>query len=156
MKPLIEKYDLFFNNPGFEDDESLCLKVPLKKITLIITPCFGYCPDYEVTLYCNGTASYNGGLYAKLHGQFNGEFNLIEFGKLCYFIEKYNITGLDEAYSVNWTDDTSTILEITDNEENLFRIEDYGNNGPIELWTVHQIIKAIIGDIFWSETKRIL
>ena len=48
--------------------------------------CFGTCPDYDVTLNSDGTATYAGGQFAPRQGDYTGEVSQWEFDNLASFV----------------------------------------------------------------------
>ena len=153
MTKLDNKYEKLFTEINFPDETQIYNTFPFKKISLITSPCFGTCPVYELTLYRNGKAEFNGVRYVTPEGKYKGRFDFREFGKLCLIIEKLNILDLENNYSVDWTDDAGTIVKIT--AENGYEkvIDDYGNSGPIELFALQKTLMSFKNSIKWEKTE---
>ncbi|MEP7196869.1 MAG: DUF6438 domain-containing protein [Saprospiraceae bacterium] len=62
------------------------------------TPCFGYCPVYEFTLYANGISCYNGLNFVKQEGKTYGLMKEKNWQNLLQIADQINFFNLDSIY----------------------------------------------------------
>lgn len=149
--PRKEYHQLFSRDIGPGDRFCECL--PYRTIELERNPCFGRCPVYKLTLHHYGKAHWIGAANVERLGTYSGEFMINDFGKLCYFIDTSKIEELRNKYRAHGTDRSSTIVRLTRADGTNKTIEDYGNAGPIELWSLQQIIDSVGSHVQWRSTE---
>ncbi len=81
----------------FQDSDTITTNLPVlfffKK-----TPCFGYCPVYEFTVYANGISCYNGLHFTPIEGKY---YNLLDEKQWNELVNKYSsleINNLKDFY----------------------------------------------------------
>ena len=140
---------------GPEMSEADIPTLPFSSIELERTPCYGTCHAYRLTLSRDGRARYEGLAFVKMMGVYTGEVDCVSFAHLCNAMERLNFIGMDDKYSANWTDDSSTILTLIGEGTNLIKkVDEYGGFGPIELWTLQQAVDAVGSGIKWNKTEE--
>ena len=139
---------------GITEDEvaGFRAKLPYERIILERTPCYGPCPVYTVTLHRSGKAELHAVRNLPKSGDFIGELDVLSFGRLCYFLDRFRFTDFKERYQPNllWTDDTTCIVTVQPVGKEAKKVSDYGTVGPIELWTIQQLIDGFRERIEWK------
>ena len=142
---------LYSGGIAYDQIESVWKSLPYTKIELERTECFGECPSYVVTYNADGTAEYNGRKYAMRPGVFHGEVGISDFGQICWMIDRFKILDGPRDYSANWTDSATDIIRITIRETNeTIEISDYGGQGPVELWSLLNVMDAVSNRVEWA------
>ena len=143
----------FVSRISFQKGEIEAAKkaIPSTEIQFERTECFGRCPAFIVTFRLDGTAEYVGRKFVENMGEHVGKIDLRSYGRLCWAIEKFNLSKLPSKYTANWTDDTTAVVRVkSQNSETVVEISDYGSQGPIELWMIHNVIDGLVSHIEWS------
>lgn len=139
---------------GIPEDEveGFRAKLPYESVTLERTPCYGPCPVYTVTLHRSGEAELHGERNLPLSGDFVGELDALSFGRLCYALDHFHFNEFKDSYAppMRWTDDTTCIVTVRTDNKGEKRVSDYGSVGPIELWTIQQLIDGFRERIKWK------
>lgn len=154
----VPKHYRFVYSPGLTKNECALAKqgVPYNEIHFSRTECFGDCPAYSVTLRRDGTATYVGKSYVPKVGEYTGEIDILRFGRLCLAIDRFKLDECSPEYAGSWTDDATALLTVKNRDnEAVIQISDYGAQGPIELWAVHQIIDALVSKIEWERSGKL-
>jgi hypothetical protein len=129
--------------------------LPLERIELERTACFGFCPIYTVTLFRNGDARYHGEGFVKNIGDFTGSVHISAFGRLSYLLERLNFAEFEPEYSAPWTCSPTVYLRVwRAGEAEPIVVKDYGSYGPIELWALEQAVDAVASRIEWKADKQ--
>ena len=134
------------------DAETIRSNFPYESISMRRTPCDGICPVYEITFYRTGKVEFNAIRHLPQLGEFSGVLDPLTYGRLCYFIEKINFSGLQPEYLAGWTDDTACIVTVT-SANGKKTVMDYGRQGPIELWALQETIDALRYELKWKSWK---
>jgi hypothetical protein len=124
-------------------------RFPIETITLQRSPCFGRCPVYRFSMNRNGRAELEAIKNMPTLGNFSGEVDAWDYGRLCYLLEQLHFLSFAPAYEGAWTDDATCTITTTgkDHEKT---VSDYGSIGSIELWTIQQTIDNIRHKIVWK------
>lgn len=69
------------------------------QITLARTPCFGFCPVYELTISGDGTVVYTGTGYVATRGRQEGQISTAQVQELLAFFNKVEYTTLKPEYT---------------------------------------------------------
>ena len=154
--PVPGRYQFVYSSSlDAKESEAAQGAMPFTEIQLERSMCAGTCPAYTVTFRSDGTAEYIGRMYVPNIGIHGGKIPVGTYGRLCWAIEKLRLAQGPRSFNANWTDDTSTIIRVKsrDSEATLV-ISDYGRQGPIELWTIHNVIDGIASSIAWTPVMR--
>ncbi len=147
-----ERYRFLYDG-GYSNDDAKMIRerLPYSSITLVRTTCYGTCPAYVRTLKADGGAEYDGLEYAPRTGKYLGEIALWDYAKLCEAVERFGLAQQSRAYRASWTDDAAAILRVSlrDRDE-VIEIEDYGRQGPAELWAIFSVMDAMESRITWQ------
>jgi hypothetical protein len=93
-------------------------------ITLQRTPCFGFCPDYTVTIDGDGNVAYNGGRFVAVSGPQHGKASMEDVEALLRAFDAVHFETLHDVYRANVTDLPSQIVTLTRNGRSK-RVVDY-------------------------------
>ena len=124
-------------------------RIPYDSITLWRDACLGWCPVYRLTLHRDGRARYFGESNVPRVGQFHGEVHLFEYSRLAYMLDDLGFMTLDSNYAAAWTDAPTATLSASRRPQGTKTVRDYGEVGPIRLWTMRQAIDEIASHINW-------
>lgn len=122
----------------------------IAEISLERAPCFGGCPVDKVVLRSDGTASYTGIRFVERMGQFTGVLPREQFQKLARLVEGQKYFSLRDRYAVSATDLPSMVVAVSRGGRRK-TVVDYGNAGPLPLWTVQTAILGVAAGIRWQK-----
>lgn len=117
------------------------------EITLERTACFGTCPIYTVSIFGNGTVTYQGERFVKTLGVQTYDIPVSDVEELVALIYLKNYFSLNERYEVGATDLPTVITSVRVGSETK-SVENYGDAGPAQL---HEIEKKV-DDVSDSES----
>jgi hypothetical protein len=100
-------FSMFMPAPGFSGD--------LEDITISLerTPCFGFCPDYTVTVFGNGTVLYEGRNFVAVEGEQRGQIPQEDVRELVDEFYDARFFNLRDRYEQSVTDLPSQTTTIT-------------------------------------------
>ncbi|MFD2968398.1 DUF6438 domain-containing protein [Sphingobacterium bambusae] len=125
----------------------------ITSIALQRTPCFGFCPIYEVQLHADGTASLDAQdhLQNNLKGQFKGNVAASEWQKLTTMLQTMKFRELNEEYgSRNVFDLPSVNTSIRYGKDQEKKINDYGGRGTAELSKFYEEVDRLLYSVEWK------
>jgi len=130
-----------------EDWDSAAQQVatlPYDRIELERTTCFGSCPAVTVTFHRDGRATFVGREWAEREGRFSGEISTLEFGRLCFLLDRLGFTKWQPKYVREASDHAHAILRVwlVGASEPVI-VDDYGDYGPIELWATQAVLDSV-------------
>lgn len=73
-------------------------------ITLTRGVCFGFCPDYTVTITADGAVTYVGRRFVNVTGEQHATIPRADVQRLLAQFDRINFTSLNDAYRANVTD----------------------------------------------------
>lgn len=109
-------------------------------------------PVFKVTFKNDGEAVYVGKYYVDKIGTYYGRIDNEDFEKLSELIEKLDFKGLREKYLVDGHDQPNVITTVV-LEDGVKTVSNYGESGPVEIWTIERIIDSIADDIYWEKAE---
>lgn len=150
-----EKYAVLWSGHFVADQavQQLSRSLPYDRITLERSPCFGTCPVYKLHLYRDGTAEYEGIQHTDKLGRHTGKISLGIFARLCYLLEREKFETLANEYSADWTDDTTCTVSVFKDGKRVKSVSDYGQQGPIGLWAIQELIDGLAAEISWTSPQ---
>jgi len=114
------------------------------------TACYGQCPQYKVSVYRNGTISYEGKLFVDKIGCFSATIPLNKVKKIKSVLEELDFFILDSLYKAPMTDIPSVITEVVINNKKHKVIDEY--KGPKELKNLYYLIDSITDSVSdWTD-----
>jgi hypothetical protein len=136
--------DFYEYNPKPENLE-------VEEIRFSTSHCYGTCPVFELTIKADGTSKYNAIEYNDEKGKFKTVVDSATLYKIFQTINYLNLTSLKDEYSVNWTDDQTSTLEIKFNNGQIKRISDYGMIGTFGLEHLYDQLFALRKTQKWKK-----
>jgi hypothetical protein len=110
-------FSMFLPAPGFSGD--------LEDVTISLerTPCFGFCPDYTVAVFGNGTVVYEGRNFVAVEGVQKGQITQDDVRDL---VDEFYSTGffnMRDRYEQSVTDlpSQTTTITIDGNTKSVYR-----------------------------------
>jgi Domain of unknown function (DUF6438) len=114
----------------------------------------GPCPVDTLTFFRDGRAEYLGESDAPRTGRFTATIDPNTYGRLCCALESQGFFELKPAYTAPWTDDSETVLRVwRAGATTPFEVSDYGDYGPINLWSMEQVLRAVDADMKWLPAR---
>jgi hypothetical protein len=93
-------------------------------ITLERTPCFGFCPDYTVSIDGDGNVAYNGRRFVAVSGEQHGKASREDVAALLRAFDDVRFESLNGEYRARVTDLPTQIVTLTRNGHTK-RVVDY-------------------------------
>ena len=122
---------------------------PYDSIELERTACFGTCPIYRVTLFRGGRAELRAVSWQERKGDFAGQVNVFDYGRLCYLLKQLRFDRMAPRYVAGWTDSPTFIVTAVAGGTTI-RVSDYSGIGPIELWAIQETIDSVAQRVRWT------
>lgn len=98
------------------------------EITLQRTPCFGFCPDYTVTISGEGDVHYVGRRFVNVVGERHAAIPRADVERLLQRFDAINFDSLRDEYRAHITDLPTNTITLTRNGRTK-RVVDYGGTG---------------------------
>jgi len=148
-----EQYKIFWSGGYSRKEKKHVIKnCNYKKLALSRSACYGVCPVYTVEFNIDGKASFHGINNIEKIGRYSGEIFLLEYGKLCYLVDKY----LEKYKDIDFgpcIDESEIILSIEFKDDKTLEIYDCGSVGPVELWAIQNTIDGLKDKIKWEKIQ---
>lgn len=122
----------------------------ITEISLERTPCFGSCPVDKVVLRADGTAAYTGTRFVERLGEFRGTLSTRDFQRLAGLLTSQRFFNLRNRYASRATDLPSRITSAVRSGTRK-AVTNYGDAGPINLWTVEVAVLGVAAEIRWEK-----
>ena len=144
---------LYLGNLSADKIEAFRSALPYESISLERTPCSGSCPVYRVTLHRSGKAELEAKAFLPKPGEFTGQVDLATFARLCYVLDNNRFNDFQDKYRANLTDNTACIITASTGKSQK-TVTDYGAIGPIQLWTIEELIDGVRERIDWKPMRK--
>ena len=83
-------------------------------MSIQLTPCFGKCPNYTLTVYSNGFVAYDGGIFAERKGKFHKTISKKEVKALVQQFREAKFFEFKDEYTSQVQDLPTTYITFTD------------------------------------------
>jgi hypothetical protein len=113
------------------------------------TPCFGKCEVYSAVIRSDGTFHFFGQANVRHMGRHTGRVSEEDFHELARFINDTGYARLEHAYELPVTD-MPTVFTMVARTDRRKVIRNYGNAGPMKLWSVEQLIDKLLLEARWD------
>lgn len=145
----------FLDQPSLSADSVAAVqgRLPYDSISLRRDPCFGTCPNYQVTFYRDGRARYTGIRFVDRIGTWHGEVSIQDYARLSYLMDHLGFMTMPDSFAATYTDLPGASLSAHRSPGGSKAISDYGYVGPVELWTLREVIDAIAARISWEKDR---
>jgi Domain of unknown function (DUF6438) len=111
--------------------------------------CFGTCPVYRVELQRQGRARFTGEAYVKVRSTLEGHVSRGRFAELAVLLQELHFFELDHTY-MGSVDAPDLHIEV-EREGVTTTVVGYGGGGPLELWTIGELIDSTGRQVEWDE-----
>ncbi|TQI71105.1 hypothetical protein JM79_2031 [Gramella sp. Hel_I_59] len=112
--------------------------------------CLGSCPIFNITITAKGEIFYKGEWYVEEEGKRTVANGKREFQLIKDILNSIKVKELENNYSVSWTDDQTSLLEIHFKDGQIKKIRDYGLQGTFGLATLYDRLKNIALTTNWD------
>jgi len=148
-----EAYRLVFDG-GIPNDQvsSVWQGFPFDAISLDEQGSIWGGPAYTVTFRRGGKAELDALDLGDLKGDYVGEIDVFEYGRLCYALENLNFRDFKDEYKSGWTDQSTHVISASSDGKTK-SVLDYGGVAPIELWTIRKAIEGIRAGLKWRRRE---
>lgn len=121
------------------------------EITLVRGVCYGFCPDYTVTINGNGQVRYTGRRFVNAVGERTATIPAEDVARLVARFDEIGFTRLQDAYRANVSDLPTYRVTLTRNGQTK-TVLDYGGQGAGMPATVRELqneIDRVAGTAQW-------
>ena len=112
----------------------------VESIEFSVTPCFGTCPVFQLTIQNDGTAHYRGIAYVHKLGDFNLVMPKADLDYLVALLANSKLPLLHDEYQVDYTDASTVYLTVHYADGQTKEITDYGLQGTYGLATLYNFL----------------
>ncbi|MES1200743.1 MAG: DUF6438 domain-containing protein [Pseudomonadota bacterium] len=121
------------------------------RITLERTPCFGFCPDYTVTISGDGAVSYNGRRFVRVTGAQTATASREDVAHLVDMIHRADFFNLRDRYEAHVTDLPSAHITVVENGRTKTVVDYAGESAgmPHAVTEIEQEIDRVAGTQRW-------
>lgn len=146
---------LVFKFGGFVEYNSKPDNLKVKRIKFGTSGCFGSCPVYDLSITQDGSATYVAKRYNKVQeGTYKDTIAPEALATVIETINYLNLSNLKNEYSVPWTDDQASTLEVTYDSGMVKKISDYGMIGTFGLTTLYQQLASFRSSRTWERISN--
>jgi len=142
---------LYLGNLSADKMEAFRAALPYESISLERTTNSGSSLIYRVTFHRSGKAEFDE-FQPKPH-QATGQIDLPTFARLCYALDSSGFKDFQDQYRANPLENTACMVTVSTGTSRK-TVTDYGTIGPIQLWTIEQLIDRARGQIVWKPVRQ--
>ncbi|MEI2612218.1 MAG: DUF6438 domain-containing protein [Candidatus Promineifilaceae bacterium] len=117
-------------------------------ITIERTMCFGFCPDYRLSIYGNGKVVYEGRYYVRVEGTRTTYIPKRKVRELVSEFERIGFYNFDDNYAIGVTDMPSVLITLN-LEGRSKTIDIYGGGAPDEVMNLILQIEETVKVSHW-------
>jgi hypothetical protein len=149
-----EVQELIASHPVIRDEDRARSLIPYESITIERGPCFGPCPVYEMTINRDGTALLTTDhLLPDNARRYSASIGLNDYARLAQVVEIARIAAPQAEYVGQWTDDFGVTITAK-TSDGVWRVQDYGQVAPAELWALEELLHNTRNDLEWAGGTR--
>ena len=108
-------------------------------------------PIYRVTFHRSGQAEFN--VFQPKPSQFTGQIDLPTFARLCYVLDLSGFKDFRDKYRADPLENRACTLIVSKGKSGKI-VVDYGTIGPIQLWTIEQLIDGTRAQTVWKPVSK--
>jgi len=142
---------LYLGNLSADRVEKFRAALPYESISLERTTNPASSPIYRVTFHRSGTAEFDE-FQPKPH-QATGQIDLPTFARLCYALDSGGFKDFQDQYRANPLENSACLVTVSTGKSRKI-VADYGTIGPIQLWTIEQLIDEARRQIEWKPAPQ--
>lgn len=106
---------------------------------------------YRVTFHRSGQAEYD--VFQPKNHRASGQTDLPTFARLCYVLDSNGFKDFQEKYRANPLENTTCLVTVSTGKSQK-TVTDYGTIGPIQLWTIEQLIDGVRERTDWKLVRQ--
>jgi len=141
---------LYLGNLSADKWEAFRAVLPYESISLERTTNSGSSLIYRVTFHRSGKAEFDE-FQPKLH-QATGQIDLPTFARLCYAVDSSGFKDFQDKYRANPFENRACMVIVATGKSQK-TVTDYGTIGPIQLWTIEQLIDGTRARTEWKPVR---
>ena len=124
--------------------------LPYDSISLARTTNADASPIYHVTFHRSGEAELE--VFQPKKSEAVGLIDLPTFARLCYALDTGGFKNFKDKYRADPLDYSACMVTVSTGKSQK-TVTDYGTIGPIQLWTIEQLIDGVRGRIEWKPLR---
>ena len=117
------------------------------------TPCFGSCPTYKLTIFQDGSATYEGRRFSPREGRYTGHVDQAKMNALKAVADSLGFYKLNDKYDQPVTDLPSVIIRLHADERDKQVIGRVGS--PEEFKALTKRAEALLADVEWTKVGEL-
>lgn len=141
---------LYLGNLSADRVEAFRAGLPYESISLERTTDSASSPIYRVTFHRSGEAELD--VFQPKAGQATGQINLPTFARLCYALDTGGFKDFQDQYRANPLENAACMITVSTGKTQK-TVTDFGTIGPIQLWTIEQLIDGVRGRTEWKPVR---
>jgi hypothetical protein len=138
---------LYLGNLSADRVEKFRAALPYESISLERTTNSASGPIYRVTFHRSGQAEFDE--FQPKKSQATGQIDLPTFARLCYALDSGGFRDFQDKYRANPLENTACMVTVSTGKSPK-TVADYGTIGPIQLWTIEQLIDGVRERTDWK------
>jgi len=108
-------------------------------------------PIYRVTFHRSGQAEY--AVFQPKLSQATGQIDLPTFARLCYVLDSSGFKDFRDKYRADPLENRTCTIIVSKGKSGKI-VVDYGTIGPIQLWTIEQLIDGTRAQTVWKPVPK--
>ncbi len=125
--------------------------LPYDSISLARTTNADASPIYRVTFHRSGLAEFD--VFQPKTNQATGQIDLPTFARLCYALDSGGFKDFQDKYRANPLENAACIVTVSTGKSRK-NVADYGAIGPIQLWTIEELIDGARERTDWKPVRK--
>jgi hypothetical protein len=142
---------LYLGNLSAEKMEAFRAALPYESISLERTTNSASTPIYRVTFHRSGKAEFD--VFLPKRHQATGQIDLPTFARLCYVLDSSSFRDFQDLYRANPLENAACMVIVSTGKSQK-TVTDYGTIGPLQLWTIEQLIDGVRGRVEWKPVRQ--
>ena len=142
---------LYLGNLPADRVEAFRASLPYETISLERTTNAATGPIYRVTFHCSGQAEYV--VFQPKLSQATGQIDLPTFARLCYLLDSSGFKDFRDKYRADPLENRTCTIIVSKGKSGKI-VVDYGTIGPIQLWTIEQLIDGTRALTAWKPVPK--
>lgn len=129
---------------GLDDVDAMAL-IPFTRVTFARGPCYGDCATYRMILHRNGQLE----LLHDTHVTHRSSVSWQTLARVAQLVERAQATATRRVYLAQRTDALMVSIVVA-GPHGAWRVTDFGEVAPIDVWALEQVLHAIYTNASWQ------
>jgi len=142
---------LYLGNLPADRVEAFRASLPYETISLERTTNAATGPIYRVTFHRSGQAEFV--VFQPKPSQATGQIDLPTFARLCYALDTGDFKDFRDKYRADPLENRACTVIVSKGKSGKI-VVDYGTIGPIQLWTIEQLIDGTRAQTAWKLVSK--